>query len=175
MPGGLYDSVVTRLGNECPEPGGKQHVPWEPDELLLEPVVQLLLDYAESSVIAPMASRPDAPILEAGPVAQSVEQGTFNPKVAGSIPARPIEESPARAPTAAAQGGRWGPWGHAGGHTSGKGALRTGDLRSIRGGWGTRTGLCPNACACFCPRVLGLHRPLFAVVVVRSPRPPGRP
>src|SRR5262245_47045179 len=25
-----------------------------------------------------------------GPVAQSVEQGTFNPKVAGSIPARPI-------------------------------------------------------------------------------------
>src|SRR5262249_18190872 len=30
-------------------------------------------------------------ILEArGPVAQSVEQGTFNPKVAGSIPARPI-------------------------------------------------------------------------------------
>src|SRR5205807_7565489 len=26
-----------------------------------------------------------------GPVAQSVEQGTFNPKVAGSIPARPTE------------------------------------------------------------------------------------
>jgi hypothetical protein len=26
-----------------------------------------------------------------GPVAQLVEQGTFNPKVAGSIPARPIE------------------------------------------------------------------------------------
>ena len=25
-----------------------------------------------------------------GPVAQLVEQGTFNPKVAGSIPARPI-------------------------------------------------------------------------------------
>ena len=31
----------------------------------------------------------------AGPVAQLVEQGTFNPKVAGSNPARPIEESPA--------------------------------------------------------------------------------
>jgi hypothetical protein len=28
----------------------------------------------------------------AGPVAQLVEQGTFNPKVAGSIPARPIKE-----------------------------------------------------------------------------------
>ncbi len=27
-----------------------------------------------------------------GPVAQSVEQGTFNPKVAGSIPARPITD-----------------------------------------------------------------------------------
>src|SRR5712671_1167928 len=26
-----------------------------------------------------------------GPVAQSVEQGTFNPKVAGSIPARPTK------------------------------------------------------------------------------------
>ena len=25
-----------------------------------------------------------------GPVAQSVEQGTFNPKVTGSIPVRPI-------------------------------------------------------------------------------------
>ena len=32
-----------------------------------------------------------------GPVAQSVEQGTFNPKVAGSIPARPTLESPANA------------------------------------------------------------------------------
>src|SRR2546423_11064273 len=31
-----------------------------------------------------------------GPVAQLVEQGTFNPKVAGSIPARPINESPAQ-------------------------------------------------------------------------------
>ena len=31
-----------------------------------------------------------------GPVAQSVEQGTFNPKVAGSIPARPIREAPAK-------------------------------------------------------------------------------
>jgi hypothetical protein len=29
-----------------------------------------------------------------GPVAQLVEQGTFNPKVAGSIPARPIQEVP---------------------------------------------------------------------------------
>src|SRR4029077_17913958 len=28
-----------------------------------------------------------------GPVAQLVEQGTFNPKVAGSIPARPITNS----------------------------------------------------------------------------------
>ena len=28
--------------------------------------------------------------LRRGPVAQLVEQGTFNPKVAGSIPARPI-------------------------------------------------------------------------------------
>jgi hypothetical protein len=27
-----------------------------------------------------------------GPVAQLGEQGTFNPKVAGSIPARPMEE-----------------------------------------------------------------------------------
>src|SRR5688572_8945064 len=38
-------------------------------------------------------SRDDAgpvPILDAGPLAQLVEQGTFNPKVAGSIPARPI-------------------------------------------------------------------------------------
>jgi hypothetical protein len=31
---------------------------------------------------------------DSGPVAQLVEQGTFNPKVAGSIPARPIAESP---------------------------------------------------------------------------------
>ena len=31
-----------------------------------------------------------------GPVAQLVEQGTFNPKVAGSIPARPIRERPAK-------------------------------------------------------------------------------
>jgi hypothetical protein len=30
--------------------------------------------------------------LGAGPVAQLVEQGTFNPKVAGSIPARPIAD-----------------------------------------------------------------------------------
>jgi hypothetical protein len=30
-----------------------------------------------------------------GPVAQLVEQGTFNPKVAGSRPARPIKEVPA--------------------------------------------------------------------------------
>src|SRR5207247_3565951 len=29
-----------------------------------------------------------------GPVAQLVEQGTFNPKVAGSIPARPTRGSP---------------------------------------------------------------------------------
>jgi hypothetical protein len=29
----------------------------------------------------------------AGPVAQLVEQGTFNPKVAGSIPARPMRFS----------------------------------------------------------------------------------
>src|SRR5262249_41975988 len=28
-----------------------------------------------------------------GPVAQSAEQGTFNPKVAGSIPARPIKRN----------------------------------------------------------------------------------
>jgi hypothetical protein len=33
-----------------------------------------------------------------GPVAQLVEQGTFNPKVAGSIPARPME--PLDAPSA---------------------------------------------------------------------------
>ena len=33
-----------------------------------------------------------------GPVAQLVEQGTFNPKVAGSIPARPIPIDPARRP-----------------------------------------------------------------------------
>src|SRR6266566_1465095 len=32
----------------------------------------------------------------AGPVAQLVEQGTFNPKVAGSIPARPTEKRPAK-------------------------------------------------------------------------------
>ena len=38
-----------------------------------------------------------------GPVAQSVEQGTFNPKVAGSIPARPI-------PDIAQTGGRTGLW-----------------------------------------------------------------
>jgi hypothetical protein len=31
--------------------------------------------------------------LRSGPVAQLVEQGTFNPKVAGSIPARPIAKS----------------------------------------------------------------------------------
>jgi hypothetical protein len=35
-------------------------------------------------------SRPGNVLLGAGPVAQLVEQGTFNPKVAGSIPARPI-------------------------------------------------------------------------------------
>jgi hypothetical protein len=33
-----------------------------------------------------------------GPVAQLVEQGTFNPKVAGSIPARPIVESSSTRP-----------------------------------------------------------------------------
>ena len=33
-----------------------------------------------------------------GPVAQSVEQGTFNPKVAGSIPARPIPRRRSRLP-----------------------------------------------------------------------------
>ena len=32
-----------------------------------------------------------------GPVAQLVEQGTFNPKVVGSIPTRPISEIPAKA------------------------------------------------------------------------------
>ena len=31
---------------------------------------------------------------DAGPVAQSVEQRTFNPKVAGSIPAGPTKEMP---------------------------------------------------------------------------------
>src|SRR5436190_13700575 len=31
-----------------------------------------------------------------GPVAQSVEQGTFNPKVAGSIPARPMRSETTR-------------------------------------------------------------------------------
>jgi hypothetical protein len=31
--------------------------------------------------------------LRSGPVAQLVEQGTFNPKVAGSIPARPTSKS----------------------------------------------------------------------------------
>jgi hypothetical protein len=31
-----------------------------------------------------------------GPVAQLVEQGTFNPKVAGSIPARPMQNEKAR-------------------------------------------------------------------------------
>ena len=31
-----------------------------------------------------------------GPLAQLVEQGTFNPKVAGSIPARPHEAFPAK-------------------------------------------------------------------------------
>ncbi len=32
------------------------------------------------------------PILAPGPVAQLAEQGTFNPKVAGSSPARPIAQ-----------------------------------------------------------------------------------
>jgi hypothetical protein len=32
------------------------------------------------------------PVGGIGPVAQLVEQGTFNPKVAGSIPARPISD-----------------------------------------------------------------------------------
>ena len=40
----------------------------------------------------------------AGPVAQLVEQGTFNPKVAGSIPARPMG-SPSRMPALAGAGG----------------------------------------------------------------------
>ena len=31
-----------------------------------------------------------------GPIAQLVEQGTLNPKVVGSIPTRPIPESPCR-------------------------------------------------------------------------------
>jgi hypothetical protein len=35
------------------------------------------------------------PVGGIGPVAQLVEQGTFNPKVAGSIPARPIAKNPA--------------------------------------------------------------------------------
>jgi hypothetical protein len=33
-----------------------------------------------------------------GPVAQLAEQGTFNPKVAGSIPARPNEKEPQMPP-----------------------------------------------------------------------------
>ena len=49
---------------------------------------------AYSSLVALVAKRtepPRRPFLYSlrGPVAQSVEQGTFNPKVAGSIPARP--------------------------------------------------------------------------------------
>jgi hypothetical protein len=45
--------------------------------------------------------RPVEPSLElpvAGPLAQLVEQGTLNPKVAGSIPARPMEESRVKTP-----------------------------------------------------------------------------
>ncbi len=36
----------------------------------------------------------DVPYTPPGPLAQLVEQGTFNPKVAGSIPARPIINTP---------------------------------------------------------------------------------
>src|SRR6266550_1304916 len=46
-----------------------------------------------------------------GPVAQLVEQGTFNPKVTGSIPVRPIEENPANKAMSKLRpsrvGGRW--------------------------------------------------------------------
>jgi hypothetical protein len=42
-------------------------------------------------VCPPAISEPATPTLDRrGPLAQLVEQGTFNPKVAGSIPARPI-------------------------------------------------------------------------------------
>ena len=44
---------------------------------------------------ASLAAKPQSYTRPEGPVAQLVEQGTFNPKVAGSIPARPIEETPA--------------------------------------------------------------------------------
>jgi hypothetical protein len=39
------------------------------------------------------ASRQHRRFSTPGPVAQLVEQGTFNPKVAGSSPARPINKS----------------------------------------------------------------------------------
>src|SRR6266576_2427796 len=46
-----------------------------------------------------------------GPVAQLVEQGTFNPKVTGSIPVRPIDEHPANKAMSKLRpsrvGGRW--------------------------------------------------------------------
>src|SRR3990172_11645933 len=47
-------------------------------------------------------ARPPEPALYslAGPLAQLAEQGTFNPKVAGSNPARPIEKSRSLPPCA---------------------------------------------------------------------------
>src|SRR5579871_6350487 len=49
---------------------------------------------ASPGVEGPGGDRPTRRLWRAqGPVAQSVEQGTFNPKVAGSSPARPIESS----------------------------------------------------------------------------------
>ncbi len=44
----------------------------------------------------------------AGPVAQLVEQGTFNPKVEGSSPSRPIAKSPASSRVHQARGDRTG-------------------------------------------------------------------
>ena len=42
-----------------------------------------------------------------GPLAQLVEQGTFNPKVAGSSPARPTRQSPWKAPLSDDADGTW--------------------------------------------------------------------
>ena len=45
------------------------------------------------SISISLGLKPSHEASAAGPVAQLVEQGTFNPKVAGSSPARPISYS----------------------------------------------------------------------------------
>src|SRR5262245_19800754 len=56
------------------------------------------------ALAASLASKRGVTLDFEGPVAQLVEQGTFNPKVTGSIPVRPIAENSCKPPGSLGQG-----------------------------------------------------------------------